>query len=72
MQSKKLTVDIHQILNKNGPPMLQGNCKCKISGGFVFTLPMLAAAAATAASLAGGATTIENSVNQKKKQQIKL
>ena len=43
MQSKKLTVDIHQILNKNGPPMLQGNCKCKISGGFVFTLPMLAA-----------------------------
>ena len=57
--------------------MIGGNCvKCSSrktqfvsaeekKGGFVFTLPMLAAAAAAAGSLAGGASTIANSVNQK-------
>ena len=66
-KEKTPTVGVHQIMNKNGLPMSRGNCcRCKKSGGFVFILLMLAAAAATAASLAGGATTIANSVNQKK------
>ena len=43
-KAKTPTVCEHQIINKKGRPMLQGNyCKCKKSGGFVFTLPMLAA-----------------------------
>ena len=56
-KTKTPTVSVHQIINKKGRPMLQGNC-CKKSGRFLITMPMLAAAAAATASLAGGATAI--------------
>lgn len=38
----------------------------KKTGGFVFTLSMLAAAAAVAGSLSCGASSVANAVNQKK------
>ena len=75
-RSKTSTKDAHQFLNAHGKPMAKGSCsKCgrtqvqllsKKTGGFVFTLPMLAAAAAVAGSLAGGASSVANAVNQKK------
>ena len=76
---KTSTTGETECLNKLGKPMVRGKCSvCKsmktsliskeqiTKGGFVFTLPMLAAAAAAAGSLAGGASSIANSVNQKK------
>jgi hypothetical protein len=75
-KTKTSTKDVTQFMNKKGKPMIKGSCcKCKTAktqllpkkeGGFVFTIPMLAAAAAAAGSLAGGASTIANAVNQKK------
>lgn len=75
-KTKTSTKDVTRFMNKKGKPMLKGSCcRCKTTktqllpqkeGGFVFTLPMLAAAAAAAGSLAGGASTIATAVNQKK------
>ena len=81
IKCKKRTTskNILRFVSKNSKLMIGGDCvKCgsrktqflkkseEKKGGFVFTLPMLAAAAAAAGSLAGGASTIANSVNQKK------
>ena len=77
-KTKTATHKLHRFVSKNSKLMIGGNCvKCSSrktqfvsaeekKGGFVFTLPMLAAAAAAAGSLAGGASSIANSVNQKK------
>ena len=40
-KTKTPTVSVHQIINKKGRPMLQGNCckcKCKKSGGSLITI----------------------------------
>ena len=77
-KTKTATENLHRFVSKNSKPMIGGSCvECgsrktqfvsteEKKGGFVFTLPMLAAAAAAAGSLAGGASSIANSVNQKK------
>ena len=67
---------------KNGKPYYEGKCvKCKSTktkfmskqeyekekkGGFVLTIPAIAAAAGALSSLAGGAAGIANAVNKKK------
>ena len=77
-RTKTTTNKLHRFVSKNSKIMIGGNCvKCSSrktqfvsaeekKGGFVFTLPMLAAAAGVAGSLAGGASSIANSVNKKK------
>ena len=78
-KTKTASNELHRFVSKNSKPMIGGNCvKCSSrktqlvvenkekKGGFVFSLPALAAGAAALGSLAGGASTIANSVNQKK------
>ena len=78
-KTKTASNKLHRFVSKNSKQMIGGNCvKCNSrktqfvaekkekKGGFVFSLPALAAGAAALGSLAGGASTIANSVNQKK------
>ena len=75
-KTKTASNELHRFISKNSKLMIGGNCvECSSrkttfvkekKGGFVFSLPALAAGAAALGSLAGGASTIANSVNQKK------
>ena len=80
-KEKTDTINITPIKSKNNKQMLKGKCKiCNkyktqfISlaeakkGGFIFTLPAIAAAAGALGSLAGGAAGIATAVNKKKSQ----
>lgn len=81
-KSKTKTSNIKPKVAKNGKPYYEGICvKCKSTktkfmskkelekerkGGFVITIPALAAAAGALSSLAGGAAGIATAVNKKK------
>lgn len=81
-KTKTNTSNITNEISKNGKPYIKGKCKiCKSlktkfmskeeienakKGGFVITIPALAAAAGALGSLAGGAAGIATAVNKKK------
>ena len=84
-KSKTGTAQLQKFQTKNNKLMIGGTCvKCGIrktqfispeqakKGGFVFTLPMLAAAAGIAASAATAGSTIANAVNSKKAKDKEL
>ena len=84
-KSKTGTSSLYSFQSKNKKWMIGGKCtKCGIKktrfakneetkkGGFVFTLPMLAAAAGIAASAATAGSSIATAVNNKKAQDKKL
>lgn len=79
-KTKTKTNKEEYFTSKNNKPMVKGRCnKCNSvktrfissaelkKGGFVFTIPALAAAAGALGTMAGGAATIANAVNTKKK-----
>ena len=84
-KSKTGTSNLYSFQSKNNRFMIGGKCtKCGSKktrfakteetkkGGFVFTLPMLAAAAGIAASAATAGSSIASAVNKKKAQDKKL